>query len=72
MTPSPQPVIHVAPAAFVTIELAASLCGLTPKAIRRKIEDGKWVEGREFCRSPDGGVFVSMRGYERWVQGGTA
>ena len=38
--------IQLAPARFVTIELAARLIGLTEKAIRRKIEDGIWAEGR--------------------------
>jgi len=62
----------VAPAAYVTIPLAATITGLTEKAIRRKIEDGKWIEGREFRRSPDGGIFISMRGYIKWVEQETA
>ena len=58
----------VAPANYVTITLAATVTGLTRKAIERKIEDGKWVEGREYRRSPDGGIFVSLKGYEQWVE----
>ena len=58
----------VAPAPYVTVPLAATITGLTEKAIRRKIEDGKWIEGREFRRSPDGGVFVSVMGYKKWVE----
>ncbi|MFA7281079.1 MAG: MerR family transcriptional regulator [Sterolibacterium sp.] len=61
----------IAPAPYVTIALAATITGLTEKAIRRKIEDGKWIEGREFRRSPDGGIFISMRGYMRWVEQAT-
>lgn len=61
---------QVAPAPYVTIALAAQITGLTEKAIRRKIEEGKWLEGREYRRSPDGGVFVSVDGYRRWVEGG--
>ncbi len=59
---------QVAPASYVTIPLASAITGLTEKAIRRKIEDGKWIEGREFRRSPDGGIFISLKGYERWVE----
>jgi hypothetical protein len=59
----------LAPAPYVTIKLAAVITGLTEKAIRRKIEDGKWIEGREYRRSADGGIFISMKGYERWVEG---
>jgi hypothetical protein len=48
--------------------MAAAITGLTEKAIRRKIEDGKWVEGREFRRAPDGGVFISIKGFQQWVE----
>lgn len=58
----------IAPAPYVTVPLAATVTGLTEKAIRRKIEDGKWIEGREFRRSPDGGIFVSIAGYQKWVE----
>lgn len=57
------------PAQYVTIALASLITGLTEKAIRRKIEDGKWLEGREWRRSPDGGIFISLTGYQKWVEG---
>jgi len=63
-------IIQLAPAPYVTIGLAASITGLTEKAIRRKIEEGKWLEGREFQRAPDGGVYVSIRGFQQWVERG--
>lgn len=59
---------QVAPATYVTVPLASTITGLTEKAIRRKIEDGKWIEGREYRRSPDGGIFISLKGYEKWVE----
>lgn len=61
--------LTLTPAPYVTIPLAAIITGLTEKAIRRKIEDGKWLEGREYRRSPDGGIFVSVEGYRRWIEG---
>ena len=61
----------LSPAPYVTIPLAAIVTGLTEKAIRRKIEDGKWIEGREFRRSPDGGIFISILGYSKWVEKAT-
>ncbi len=64
--------VQVAAAPYVTIRLAAAITGLTEKAIRRKIEDGKWLEGREYRRSPDGGIFISIKGYQRWVEAGRA
>lgn len=60
--------VQVAPAPYVTIALAAAITGLSEKAIRRKIEEGKWLEGREYRRSPDGGVFISLKGYQQWVE----
>ena len=62
--------VHLAPAPYVTIQLASYITGLTEKAIRRKIEDGKWLDGREYRRSPDGGIFISMKGYQAWVEKG--
>lgn len=42
--------LRVAPARFVTIELAEVVIGLTAKAIRRKIEDGILAEGKQYRR----------------------
>lgn len=61
-------VAQLSPAPYVTIPLASVITGLTEKAIRRKIEDGKWIEGRQYRRSPDGGLFVSIKGYQQWVE----
>jgi hypothetical protein len=57
---------------YVTIPIAAAMTGYSPKAIRRKIEVGAWLEGSEFRRAPDGHVLISMKGYERWVERGRA
>jgi hypothetical protein len=57
---------------YVTIPVAAAITGYSPKAIRRKIEAGVWLEGREFRRAPDGHVLISVKGYELWVERGRA
>lgn len=41
--------------------------GYTEKAIRRKIEDGRWLEHHEFVRAPDGNILISTEGYEAWA-----
>lgn len=64
--------VVITPAPYVTVPLAASITGLSEKAIRRKIEDGKWLEGREYRRSPDGGLFISIKGFMAWVDRATA
>lgn len=57
---------------YVTIPVAAAMTGYSAKAIRRKIEAGVWLEGREFRRAPDGHVLISVKGYELWVERGRA
>lgn len=62
--------IALAPCARLTDTTAASL-GLTAKACRRKIEDGKWLEGREYHRDADGNIWLDFPGIvKHWVRGG--
>lgn len=63
---------RIAPARRVTVELAALCTGLSAKAIRRKIEEGIWLEGQEYHRGPDGRVYVDLEGYDKWVARGLA
>lgn len=66
-----EPVL-VAPAPYVTVRLFSLISGLTEKAVRRKIEDGKWLENKQFRRTPDGAIMISIRGYQQWVEQGAA
>lgn len=63
--------VSLTPAGYVTVGFASILTGLSQPAIRGKIREGKWIEGQEFVRAPDGGVFISIRGFERWVCAGS-
>ena len=65
MTPTPT----ITPARFVTIPLAESVTGITEKAMRRKMERGVWAEGIHF-RKRDGGIFIDLKGVEKWVDTG--
>ena len=56
-------------ARYVRLPLFEQLTGYTQKAVRRKIEEGIWVEGKQFKRAPDGHILIDMQGYERWVEG---
>jgi integrase len=52
--------------------LVAKFCaesGYSEKAVRRKIEEGIWVENHQFRRAPDGRIFIDIQGIERWVEG---
>jgi hypothetical protein len=70
--PPAKPTAITMHADYVTIRFAAILTGLSQPAIRCKIGEGKWLEGREYRRSPDGHVFISMVGYAKWVERGRA
>lgn len=53
----------------VRIPRFAEITGYTAKAVERKIESGKWLEGFEWVKSPDGERLIYLPGYERWVRG---
>jgi hypothetical protein len=69
---APRPALIVAPARYVKLPLFEAMTGYTEKAIRRKIERGQWLEGREYRRAPDGNIVVDLEGYCRWVEGARA
>lgn len=56
---------------LVTIKRAAELTGMTEKAIRRKIESGRWRQGAQYHRTPDGCILVDLAGFDRWARGGS-
>jgi hypothetical protein len=61
-------VIPSTAARYIRLPLFEKLTGYTQKAVRRKIEEGHWVEGFQFKRAPDGHILVDMKGYEQWVE----
>lgn len=50
-------------ARYIRLPLFEQLTGYTQKAVRRKIEEGNWVEGKQFKRAPDGHILIDMQGY---------
>jgi len=61
-------VVQIQSAPYVTVRLAASMTGLSEKAIQSKIDEGVWIEGREWRRGPDGRRYISVRGYSAWIE----
>jgi len=61
--------MKITPADLVTLTLFESVTGYTEKAVRRKIEDGVWLERREFYRAPDRRILINMEGYYAWARG---
>ena len=54
---------------WMLIPLFCMCTGYTPKAVQRKIEDGKWIEGHMYVRAPDGHITINLQEYYRWVKG---
>lgn len=54
---------------YITIAKFAASSGYTEKAVRRKIEEGVWLENRQFRRAPDGHILIDVQGVEAWVEG---
>lgn len=59
------PDLHV----LVTIDKAAGETGLTPAAIRKRIERGTWLDGHEYSRAPDGRIYIDVQAVARWQRG---
>ena len=58
-------------AAFMRYKLIHQFCaetGYTDSAVRAKIRDGIWLEGREYRKSPDGHIQIDIEGYYAWVE----
>src|SRR5574343_228768 len=53
---------------FCTVKRYAELSGYTERAIESKISRGDWTYGRQYVRAPDGRIFVSIEGVEKWLQ----
>ena len=53
---------------YVRIARFEYLTGYTQKAVRKKIENGIWLDGKEYKKSPDGRIVIDLEGYRRWVE----
>jgi len=61
--------VVINPARFVTINMCATITGLTRSAINKRMVQGYWTEGRQWRRAEDGSIWIDMQAVERWVQG---
>ncbi len=53
---------------WVLIPVFAAMTGYSDKAVRRKIEDGIWIEGKQYKRAPDGRITMNLQEYYKWVE----
>lgn len=59
--------IHL-PLQWMLIPMFCSLTGYSEKAVRRKIEDGVWVQGKHYRKAPDGRITMNVQEYYKWVE----
>ncbi|MEM4986304.1 excisionase [Collimonas sp. H4R21] len=55
---------------YTLIPVFCAITGYTDKAVRRKIEDGIWIEGTHYRRAPDGHITMNVEEYYKWVEQG--
>jgi hypothetical protein len=53
---------------YVRIPKFCDLTGYTAGAVNDKIRRGKWIEGRQYRRAPDGHILVDLIGFQQWVE----
>ena len=53
---------------YVRVVKFADETGYSEKAVRRKIEEGIWVEGTHYVKSPDGRIHMEMGAYYQWLE----
>lgn len=46
----------------------AEVTGYSENAVRHKVKNGTWVQGRLWRKAPDGRVFIHLGEFERWVE----
>jgi hypothetical protein len=63
---------RINPSRYVTVELFSAITGLSQGAVRKRIERGVYLEGKQYRRAPDGRVWMDTRGHEQWVEAVTA
>jgi hypothetical protein len=56
---------------WVLIKRFAEITGYSENAIRHKVKNGTWMEGRIWRKAPDGRIFVNVVEFERWVESET-
>jgi len=49
------------------IKKFCELTGWTEDAVRHLINDGVWVNGREYTKISDRRLVISIKGYESWI-----
>ena len=58
------------PGRWVLINRLAEITGYSEDAVRHKVKNVTWSQGRIWRKAPDGRIFVNLEEFERWVESG--
>lgn len=53
---------------WVMISRASELTGYSEDAIRHKVKNGTWAQGRVWRKTPDGRIAINMTEYDKWAE----
>lgn len=53
---------------WVLIKRASELTGYSEDAIRHKVKNGTWAQGRIWRKARDNRVFINIEELDRWVE----
>lgn len=53
---------------WMLIPCFCNFTGYSDKAVRRKLEDGKWLEGKMWKKGSDGHININLQEYYKWVR----
>ena len=53
---------------WVLVKRFAEVTGYSENAVRHKVKNGTWVQGRIWRKAPDRRIFLNLAEFERWVE----
>lgn len=53
---------------LVRIKKFSELSGYSEQAVRKKIYDGHWREGKHFFKAPDGRINIDIVEVQKWMR----
>jgi|GEM_PF-370074 len=56
------------PSQWVLVKRFAEVTGYSENAVRHKVKNGTWIQGRIWRKAPDGRIFLNVSEFERWVE----
>lgn len=53
---------------WVLVPVFCAMTGYSDKAVRRKLQEGVWLQGKHYRKAPDGRITMNIQEYYKWVE----